>query len=80
LSRLLLVFSVVPLRCLHLGISTLASAFVLRPSTSVWFFIRHSRRLLGSRVDFDRRRGVLSQMQVLALRVGRGILAVTFRP
>jgi hypothetical protein len=31
LSHLLLVFSVVPLRRLHLGISTLASAFILRP-------------------------------------------------
>jgi hypothetical protein len=49
LSRPLLVFSVVPLRRLHLGISTFSSG--LRPLTSVWFFVRRSRRLLGSRVD-----------------------------
>jgi len=60
--------SVVPLRRLHLGISTLASAFVLRPST----FGSSSVVLVvcwALAWTLDRRRGVLSQMQVLALRV-----------
>ena len=65
------VFSVVPLRRLHFGISTLASAFVLQP-----WVLRPSFSSLALAWTLDRRREVLSQMQVLALR--GGILAVTF--
>ena len=66
------------LRRLHLGISTLASAFILQPlsgSSSVVLVVCWALAW-----TLDRRKGVLSQMQVLALHVGRGILAVTFRP
>jgi len=66
------VFSVVPLRRFHFGISTLASAFVLQP----WVLRPSFSPLLALAWTLDRRREVLSQMQVLALR--GGILAVTF--
>ena len=73
LSSPIVVFSVVPLRGLPLGISTLASAFVLQP----WVLRPSFSSLLALAWTLDRRREVLSQMQVFAL-CGGGILAVTF--
>ena len=63
LSSPVVVFSVVPLRRLHLGISTLASAFVLQP-----WVLRPSFSSLALAWTLDCRRVVLSQMQGFALR------------
>jgi hypothetical protein len=64
LSSSVIVFSVVPLRRLHLGISTfnlVASAFVLQP----WVLRPSFSSLLALAWTLDRRREVLSQMQGL---------------
>ena len=59
LSSPVVVFSVVPLRRVHFGISTLASAFILQP----WVLRPSFSSLLALAWTLDRRREVLSQMQ-----------------